>query len=164
MGTVSRRRSRSFFPRVSSRIPRLPGGEGRENDLRVKLAGFMTRDKRGRRGGGGGGRKLELYRATLPLSIILFSPNALLFLPPPPLHSYTYTFESASPRSKTTPVLSILRFITRRKAKVSGTRWNVRFVNWNGTFLRERKRESEKKKRIRRRREKNSRFEKSSMV
>lgn len=160
MGTVSRRRSRSFFPRISSRIPRLPGGEGRENDLRVKLAGFMTRDKRGWRGGGG--RKLELYRATLPLSIILFSPNALLFLPP--LHSYTYTFESASPRSKTTPVLSILRFITRRKAKVSGTRWNVRFVNWNGTFLRERKRESEKKKRIRRRREKNSRFEKSSMV
>lgn len=164
MGTVSRRRSRSFFPRVSSRIPRLPGGEGRENDLRVKLAGFMTRDKRGRRGGGGGRRK-----ETRTLSSHFAAIDYPLFperssLSSPPLHSYTYTFESASPRSKTTPVLSILRFITRRKAKVSGTRWNVRFVNWNGTFLRERKRESEKKKRIRRRREKNSRFEKSSMV
>lgn len=134
MGTVSRRRSRSFFPRVSSRIPRLPGGEGRENDLRVKLAGFMTRDKRGWRGGGG--RKLELYRATLPLSIILFSPNALLFLPPP--STLTRTRSNLPLRDpNATPVLSILRFITRRKAKVSGTRWNVRFVNWNGTFSRE---------------------------
>lgn len=164
MGTVSRRRSRSFFPRVSSRIPRLPGGEGRENDLRVKLAGFMTRDKRGRRGGGG--EEEGNSNSIEPLCRYRLSsfPRTLFSFFPPPLHSYTYTFESASPRSKTTPVLSILRFITRRKAKVSGTRWNVRFVNWNGTFLRERKRESEKKKRIRRRREKNSRFEKSSMV
>lgn len=145
MGTVSRRRSRSFFPRVSSRIPRLPGGEGRENDLRVKLAGFMTRDKRGRRGGGG--RRKETRTLSSHFAAIdypLFPERSSLSSPP--LHSYTYTFESASPRSKTTPVLSILRFITRRKAKVSGTRWNVRFVNWNGTFSREKERERVRRK------------------
>lgn len=137
MGTVSRRRSRSFFPRVSSRIPRLPGGEGRENDLRVKLAGFMTRDKRGRRGGGGeeegNSNSIEplcRYRlSSFPRTLFSFFPS------PSTLTRTRSNLPLRDPNA--TPVLSILRFITRRKAKVSGTRWNVRFVNWNGTFSRE---------------------------
>lgn len=72
------------------RIPRLPGGEGRENDLRVKLAGFMTRDKR-RRGE-------EERKETRTLSSHFAAIDYPLF--PLPL---LRTFESASLRSKRHP-------------------------------------------------------------
>lgn len=113
------------------RIPCLSGGEGRGNDLRVKLAGFMTRDKQGR----GREGKLELYRATLPLSIILFSPTL-------PFSSSSYVRSNLPRSNDTRPVRPPL--YNSRKGESFGNEWNLfsgpnRFVNWIGTFSRKKK-------------------------
>lgn len=121
------------------RIPCLSGGEGRGNDLRVKLAGFMTRDKQG----WGREGKLELYRATLPLSIILFSPT----LPSSSSSSFSYVRSNLPRSNDTRPVRPPL--YNSRKGESFGNEWNLfpgpnRFVNWNGTFSRKKEEEGKK--------------------